>query len=132
MRTYLIRLIHRFQDWDAEFKFQAPSAKKMKEWALLKLAAPNDWLVTSCTVVGDDEASTTSQRDALGHVLADVLKSLGDANTALSALALSEDTKNAVLDGKKACHVICGAQATARLGIKRNLPANVQKALKVK
>lgn len=57
MKLYLIRLIHCKNDWDAEFKFKATGKKTAIDWAKRKLSDPNNWLVTSCTVVEADEVA---------------------------------------------------------------------------
>ena len=131
MRLYIIRLIHRFNDWDAEFKFKAPDARKARSWAKAKLVGDDDWLITSCTVVDKDEVATpTQQRDALAAALFEAQKAAGDATAELSTMAACNDTTYALRDAKAASRTLCDLQAGARIALKNHLPPAVHKKLR--
>lgn len=53
--VYRIKLIHRVMDWDAQFQFCAPNARKARQWAKAKLDEPAAWLVLSASRVPNGE-----------------------------------------------------------------------------
>lgn len=44
---YKVKLIHRYNDWDATLQYLAPTAPTARKWALNKMSNPDDWIIVS-------------------------------------------------------------------------------------